>query len=61
MSGYANNISDEYDDGGMIDLRRDSLIYGRGEKSPSGLALKAPRESTAHAKSPGLTKAPRMS
>ena len=39
----------------MIDLRRDSLIYGRGEKSPSGLALKTPRESTAHAKSPGLT------
>ena len=45
IQGYTNNISDEYDDGGMIDLRRDSLIYGREEKSPTGLTLKTPRES----------------
>ena len=45
IQGQTNNISDEYDDGGLIDLRRDSLIYGRGEKSPVGLTLKTPRES----------------
>ena len=55
LQSQANNVSDEYDDGGMIDLRRDSLIYGRGEISPVGLALKTPRESAAPAKSPGLT------
>ena len=45
LQGQTNNISDEYDDGGMIDLRRESFIYGRGEKSPEGLALKTPRDS----------------
>lgn len=45
LQGQTNNISDEYDDGGMIDLRRESLIYGRGEKSPAVLALKTPRDS----------------
>ena len=45
LQGQTNNISDEYDDGGMIELRRESLIYGAGEKSPAGLALKTPRES----------------
>ena len=39
----------------MIDLRRDSLIYGRGEKSPVGLTLKTPRESINFGgQSPGL-------
>ena len=33
LQGQTNNISDEYDDGGMIDLRRESFIYGRGAKS----------------------------
>ena len=56
LQGPANNISDEYDDGGMVELRRDSLIYGRGEKSPVGLELCTPKYSVINGggKSPGL-------